>query len=54
VAIQEGVLGPDHPDLAKTLDNYGSLLRKLGRSAQARALEKRAVEIRTRHAWQQP
>ena len=42
-------LGPEHPDLAVTLTNYGALLRKLHRKREARALEARARELRLAH-----
>jgi len=48
------VLGPQHPDLARALDNYAALLRKQGRDGEARPLETRAGDIRARHAWAQP
>ena len=54
IAIEEKVLGPRHPDLARSLDNYAALLREEGRDAEARPLEARARDIRTRHAWEQP
>jgi hypothetical protein len=54
IAIQEKVLGSQHPDLARSLDNYAALLRKQGRDAEARGFETRARDIRTRHAWDQP
>ena len=28
LAIRENTLGPEHPDVAKVLDNYAALLRK--------------------------
>ena len=54
LAIQVEVLGPDHPDLARTLDNYAALLREQRRDREAHRLETRARDIRTRHAWDQP
>jgi hypothetical protein len=54
IAIQEKVLGAQHPDLDRSLDNYAALLRKQGRDGEARTFETRARDIRTRHAWDQP
>jgi tetratricopeptide repeat protein len=49
--IQEQVLGPDHPDVATCLENYGLLLRNMGRPDEAAPLEfrARAIRIRTKH-----
>ncbi|CAM9900520.1 unnamed protein product [Ectocarpus sp. 4 AP-2014] len=44
-AIQEKVLGPEHPDVATSLDNRASLLESQGRYAEADALFLRAIEI---------
>jgi hypothetical protein len=44
----------EHPDVAKTLDNYAALLRETGRVRQARNVEAQARGIRTAHAWEQP
>jgi len=39
-------LGSNHPDLAKCLDNYATLLRQAGRAGDAESLERRAQAIR--------
>ncbi len=54
MAIVEKALGPDHPDVAQSLENYAALLRKTGRSAEAEKLEARAEAIRAKHAEQNP
>ncbi len=47
-AIQdlETALGKMHPDLAKALDFYASVLRRVGRKSEARQAAERAGEIR--------
>jgi len=45
VAIKENTLGPDHPDVAKSLNNLGILLRITGDYAGARPLYERALAI---------
>jgi hypothetical protein len=42
------VLGPEHPDVATSLENYGALLGKLGRRAEANRLKARAGAIRAK------
>ena len=44
--IQKKALPPDHPDLARSFNNLGSLYRDQGRYAEAEALYKQALEIR--------
>ena len=44
--IRENRLGPVHPDLAITLENYAALLSKMGRTADASTLVTRANAIR--------
>ena len=46
LAIREEALGPDHPDVAETLEDYAELLRQLGRSEEADSLAARAESIR--------
>ncbi len=46
--MQQAALGPDHPDLADTLDNYADVLVVNGRSAEAAGLKKRAAGIRAK------
>ena len=42
LAIQEKALGPEHPDVATSLENYAALLRETGRTAEADKMEARA------------
>ena len=44
-AFQETTHGPDHPDVASTLNNLGSVLRDLRQLARARSLHERALRI---------
>jgi tetratricopeptide (TPR) repeat protein len=48
LAIREKVLGPEHPDVAQSLNNLGELYRIQGRYAEAEPLLKRALAIRER------
>ena len=48
LAIREQALGPEHPDVAASLENYAALLREVGRAAEANTLAARADLIRTR------
>ncbi|HET6674086.1 MAG TPA: tetratricopeptide repeat protein, partial [Nitrospiraceae bacterium] len=48
IAIRETQLGPDHGDVAKTLEEYAGLLRKTDQSADAVELEMRAKAIRAK------
>ena len=54
LAILEKALGPKHPDVATSLENYASLLRKTGRGNEALAMETRAGLIRAQHRAQNP
>ncbi len=54
LAIWKSALGPAHPNVAKGLENYASLRRKMGLSAEAARLEARARAIRTRHSRVNP
>lgn len=47
--IREKALGPEHPDVAASLENYADLLRKTNREAQAEELEVRAEAIRAKN-----
>ncbi len=51
---QEEGLGPDHPEVATSLENYAALLREAGRTVDADKMEARAEAIRARHAEQNP
>ena len=46
LAIREKALGPDHPDVATSLENVAVLYRKTGREKAVEELEKRAAAIR--------
>ncbi len=50
LAIQEKVLGPEHPDVATSLENYAALLRETARADEAERMEARAKAI---HAKQE-
>jgi tetratricopeptide (TPR) repeat protein len=45
-ALSEKALGPNHPDVAASLNNSGILYNLLGRYADAEAPYKRSLEIR--------
>ena len=47
-------LGPEHPDVAQSLENYAALLRKTGRATEAAKMEARAKAIRAKRAEQNP
>lgn len=42
---REKAPGPDHPDVAQSLENYAALLQKTNREAQAEKLEARPRAI---------
>ncbi len=54
LAIWEKALGPEHPSVAASLENYAALLGKTGRHAEAAKMEARAKAIRAKHAVQNP
>ncbi len=54
LAIWEKTLGPDHPDVATSLENYAALLRETGRGEEAKEMEVRAKAIRAKHAQDNP
>ena len=43
--IKEKLLGPDHPEVATTLNNLALLRKSQGRLAEAEALYRRALSI---------
>jgi hypothetical protein len=43
--IREACLGKEHPDVAVTLNDYASLLRKTNRKSEARQMAARADRI---------
>ena len=50
LAIRKQVLGPNHPDVATSLENYASLLWETGRGTRATSMEARAKAIRAESA----
>jgi hypothetical protein len=44
--VAEKALGPDHPNVATSLENLAGLYRATNRVAEAKALEERAAKIR--------
>jgi tetratricopeptide (TPR) repeat protein len=48
IELREQALGPNHPDLASSLEGYTRVLHKLGRAPEAAPLEERARAIRAR------
>jgi tetratricopeptide (TPR) repeat protein len=46
LAILERALGPDHPDIATSLNNLAAMYGAQGREADAEPLYKRALAIR--------
>lgn len=45
LTIQEKVLGPDHPDVANSLNNLAALLASQGKPTEAESLHRRALAI---------
>ena len=54
LATQEKALGPDHPDVAETLENYAALLQETGRDPEATQMEARAKAIHAKQAREIP
>ncbi len=50
LAIREKSLGPKHPNVATSLENYAARVRATGRTAEAEKMEARAKAIRAKHA----
>ncbi|MEK6618065.1 MAG: tetratricopeptide repeat protein, partial [Nitrospirota bacterium] len=48
--IRQRALGPEHLDVAKTMENYAALLRQMQRKSEAVELEARAKAINSTHA----
>ncbi len=48
VARQQA-LGPEHPNVAQSLENYAELLRETGRADEAVKMEVRAKAIRAKY-----
>ncbi len=49
LAIDEKALGPEHPDVAQSLENYAALLRQTARADEAERMEARAKAIRAKY-----
>ncbi len=49
LAIWEKALGPEHSDVATTLENYAALLRQTARADKAERMEARATAIRAKY-----
>ncbi len=41
--------GPEHPDVAQSLENYAALLRETARAEEAERMETRAKAIRAKY-----
>ena len=54
LAILEKAMGPEHPEVAPTLENYATKLREAGRKAEADELDARIKMIRAKHAKENP
>ena len=54
LAIYEKALGPDHPIVAMSLENFADLLRRTGRDDEADELEASAKAIRAKDAEENP
>ena len=50
LAIQETALGPEHPNVGTSLENYAALLREVGRGAEAVEMAARPQAIRAKSA----
>ncbi len=48
LAIREKALGPEHPDVATSLENYAAILRQTARADQAERMEARAKAMRAK------
>ncbi len=48
LAIREKALGPEHPHVAQSLENYAALLRQTARADEAERMEARAKVIRAK------
>ena len=52
--IIEKAMGPEHPNVATSPENYAALLRKTKHNTEASKLEARAKAIRAKHARENP
>jgi hypothetical protein len=49
LTILQATLPPDHPRIARALENYAGLMEKTNRSAQARSLRRQVKDLRKRN-----
>ena len=49
LAIMEKAVGPEHPNVAASLENYAVLLHETGRADEAAKMEARAKAIRAKY-----
>lgn len=54
LAIDEKAFGPDHPNVARDVNNLGSVLKALGDLPAARAAFERALKIMEKYAPNNP
>jgi hypothetical protein len=54
LAIREKSLPADHPDLAESNERLAAVLRKIGKNSEAEAFDRKAKEIRRKHAESNP
>ncbi len=54
LAIYEKALGPEHPHVATSLENYAALLRNTERTTEATKMQAHAKAIRAKHAKENP
>jgi len=47
LAIREKALGPEHPDVGRSLNYLAKLYRNMGKAEEASQLEERAKEIKS-------
>jgi len=52
--VRAKALGPEHPAVATSMENYADLLRKMNREAEAAQLEATARGIRAIHGVHNP
>ena len=48
LTLQRKALGPDHPEVAESLEEYAALLKQTNREAEAAGLEAQARAIRAK------
>jgi hypothetical protein len=50
LTLQRKALGPDHPEVAESLDEYAALLKQINREPEAAEMEAQARAIRAKAA----